>query len=150
MTYLLKMLLAVGIAAISACTATPGVHFDRSSRITRVAPVVALNLVGTDQYRLRNGPGQPMNIDQLQKYFEVLFGTDNSRFGGHHRAIVLYSSRGAAPDTPPSSHAIELQQIAPIVAAARKYQCGVCIVYPEEPGIEIVASYYEAFPSQRR
>jgi len=84
-----------------------------------------------------------MTPDQLQTYFNALFGTHNPRFGGRRYTIILYSSN--LP--PPNTSGRESEHIAPVVAAARKYDCGVCIIYPEDMGV--APSYYDAFPSRR-
>ena len=147
MTFLRVLLLIASLALTTGCVFTPpGVRFDRHSQTTRIVPVVTLDLVGTDQFRLHGTGQELMTANQLQTYFDALFGTHNPRFGGRNYSIILHS--GDVP--PPDTIGREAEHIGPVLAAAQKYGCGVCILYPEQSGIGAVSSYYEAFPSRRR
>lgn len=133
--------------ATAGCATTGGVHFDRAAQVSRIVPVVELDLVGTDRFRVHGmDPDTTMSAEQLQAYFRVLFGEHNPRYGEQRYSIVLHSYN--VP--PPNPGAREVGHIAPVLAAARMYQCGVCIVYPAQAGINTVASYFEAFPAKRR
>ena len=115
-------------------------------QVTRIVPVVVIDLVGTDLFRLGTSSQEVMTSDQLMTYFHTLFSKHDFRLRQYRYSIMLRSYDCPPPDTVGN----EAKHIAPVLAAANQYGCSVAIVYPEQAGPAVIDAYYESFPSSRR
>jgi hypothetical protein len=139
MSILFRTLAIASLAFQSGCGT-----LSREPHVTRVVPVVAIDLVGTDRFRLGTG-GELMTREQLLTYFHTLFARHDPRVGRYRYTIILHSYDCPPPDT----IGREPEHIAPVLDIARQYGCSLTIIYPEQAGPDIVGSYYESFPSRR-
>ena len=141
MSLIHRFLLLVLIGCASACASTP-----RDAGVTRLVPLVSIDLVGTDLYRLSATGREVMTRDEVVTYLRALLRTRDVRSGPYRYTILLHSFDAPPPDT----LGTESAHIAPVLGVAREYGCSVSIVHPEQAGPAVVDTYYRAFPSRRR
>ena len=112
--------------------------------VTHLAPLVTIDLVGTDRYRI-HGTTHMLPRDKLRPYIAELL-KHAPLHPDRRYSIAAYSY-----DVPPPNSIVDTpEHLAPILDIAREFGCDVYVIHHDQAGFNVEDVYYRVVRPPRK